>query len=164
MSWWIESKISSRYSISILWLNLNTQVKHLDLTQILESRILTWIESWRVENSTWSRWLDSTRSVYMQDSFILFFNNDIYLICWFEWSLEIWKQFIDAHNILSLHCHVCNFTSIISIIDKIWFAKYICKHIDISFCLKQKISLNKVIQIFNLNIDNWKLSTIYLES
>ncbi len=102
--------------------------------------------------------------VTMQDSFILFFNNDIYLICWFKRSLEIWKQFTDAHSILSLHCHMCNFTSIVSVIDKIWFTKYIHKCIDISFCLRQKTSLNKVIQIFNLNIDNWKLSTIYLES
>ncbi len=74
--------------------------------------------------------------IIMQDSFILFFNNDIYLICWFKLSLEIWKQFIDIHSILNLHCYMYNFTSIISIIDKIWFAKYIHKCINISFHLR----------------------------
>ncbi len=65
MSWRVKSKISNQYSISTLWLDLNTQTEHLDSTQILKSRILTWIKSWRVKNSTRSRWLDSMWSVYI---------------------------------------------------------------------------------------------------
>ena len=92
MSWRVESKISSRYSISILWLNLNIQVEHLDLTQILELRILTWIESWWVENSTQSRWLDLTRSVY-----------SIYIrFLWFILNLFIFT--INKVIILSIAC------------------------------------------------------------
>ncbi len=55
---------SSQYSISTSWLNLNTRYQHSDLTQILDFKILTWIKSWRVENSTRSRWFNLTRSVY----------------------------------------------------------------------------------------------------
>ncbi len=66
MSWRVKSEISNRYLISTLWLNLNTWVEHLDSTWILESRILTQIESWRVENSTRSQWLNSSWSVYKQ--------------------------------------------------------------------------------------------------
>ncbi len=64
MSWRVELRILSWYSISILWLNLNTWVEHLDLTWILESRILTWIESWQVEYLTRTQVLNLTQSVY----------------------------------------------------------------------------------------------------
>ncbi len=60
MSWRVKSSISSQYLISIFWLDLNTWVKNSDSTQILKSRILTQIESWRVENSTRPRWLNLT--------------------------------------------------------------------------------------------------------
>ncbi len=86
MSWRAELKIPNQYSISILWLNLNTQVEHLNLTWILKSRILTWIKSWRVENSTRPQWLDSTRLVYW--SFSLF---NILMIL-FNWSRAHWRS------------------------------------------------------------------------
>ncbi len=78
MSWRVESRISSRYLISILWLDLNTWVEHLDLTWILESRILTWIESWRVEYSTrrsQSRfhWLIDASAIFWRICLMIFF-------------------------------------------------------------------------------------------
>ena len=76
MSWRVGSGISNRYSISILWFDPNTWVEHLDSTRILESRILTRIGSWRVENSVRPRWSGPTRPVYVQKSDHVILMND----------------------------------------------------------------------------------------
>jgi hypothetical protein len=82
------------------------------------------------------------------------------LINFSEQFLEVWKQLFDIHSTFSLYCHVYNFASIVSVIDQVWFAKLISKCICELCCLRQKASVNEVIQAVNLNIDNWQSSTI----
>jgi len=122
MFWRVESKISSRYSISTLWFNLNTWVKHLDSTQILESRILTWIESWRVKYLTWTQVLDLMWLVYLSsiDCMHLTINSTIVHVVmtnerineiFFKWSMfqkkTKWVDNILIFNII-LNC-ICFF-------------------------------------------------------
>ncbi len=49
MSWRVESKISSQYSISIFWLNSNTQVKNSDLNRVLMNWVLDSNSSTRLD-------------------------------------------------------------------------------------------------------------------
>jgi len=156
---------------------LNTWVEHLDSTQILESRILTWIESWQIKYSTQTQVLNLTRSVYKKLVIFLKVIKKIKIISlcklneilskenYFERSFLIDTHLIFQKQSFSLH-FLINSDSIIYMIIHFNLVDKICKKLKIQFIslTKEKLIRNYDEKIFKKIITHKILFNLIIKS